>query len=166
MLIRNETANDHDAIRAVHIAAFADHPYSHQTEHLIVDALRAANSLTASLVAEIDGLVAGHIAFSPLSINGASCDWSGVGPVGVLPPLQRQGIGRALVEHGLQALRDRGAAGCVLVGDPAFYRRFRFRQAAPLTLEGVPPEYLLCLPMAGPIPAGVVTFHAAYSVST
>ncbi len=64
MIIRPETANDYDAIRNLLIAAFADHPYSHQTEHLIVEALRADAAIVAPLVAEVDGQVVGHIAFS------------------------------------------------------------------------------------------------------
>jgi putative acetyltransferase len=57
MIIRPENPSDQDAIRQVLIAAFADHPFSHQTEHLIVEALRADDALTVSLVAEVDGNV-------------------------------------------------------------------------------------------------------------
>lgn len=71
MMIRPEWADDYDAIRRILIAAFADHPYSRATEHLIVDALRASDALTVALVAELDGKVVGHIAFSPVKIDGA-----------------------------------------------------------------------------------------------
>ena len=69
MIIRPETSDDYEAIGEINIAAFAHHPYSHQTEHLIVEALRAAGALTVSLVAEVEGKVVGHIAFSPVTIN-------------------------------------------------------------------------------------------------
>ncbi|MFH1150230.1 MAG: GNAT family N-acetyltransferase, partial [Actinomycetota bacterium] len=62
-----------------------NHPHSDQTEQYIINALRAANALTVSLVAEIEGQVVGHIAFSPVTISGNSCDWYGFGPVSVLP---------------------------------------------------------------------------------
>jgi hypothetical protein len=52
MIIRPETTLDYIAIREINIAAFADQPFSQQTEHLIVEALRAADALTISLVAE------------------------------------------------------------------------------------------------------------------
>ena len=109
MIIRPETASDYDAIRNLLIAAFADHPYSHQTEHLIVEALRADAAIVAPLVAEVDGQVVGHVAFSLARIGGADCQWYTLGPVAVLPEFQRRGIGSGLVEAGLQAIRGLGA---------------------------------------------------------
>ncbi len=85
MIIRPEALRDLDAIREVNIVAFEHHPFSHQTEHLIVEALRAADALELSLVAEIDGEVVGHIAFSSASIGSTSSGWFLLGPVSVLP---------------------------------------------------------------------------------
>ncbi len=164
MIIRPETPGDHDSIRDILIAAFANHPYSHQTEHLIVEALRADNALTVSLVAEVDRKVVGQIAFSPVTINGKDCGWLALGPVAVLPTFQNQGIGQALVNEGLEAIRKLGAKGCVLVGEPAFYNRFGFRHDPALRMEGVPPEVLLCLPMCDEMPEGDIKHHPAFSV--
>ncbi len=165
MVIRPETPNDYESIREINIAAFADHPYSHQTEHLIVEALRAAGALMVSLVADIDGKVVGHIAFSPATINGMECGWLLAGPLAVLPDFQRQGIGQQLVRTGPKAIRDLDAKGCVLAGNPAFYARFGFRQSPELVLDGVPPQFFLCLPMDETIPQGKVAHHAAFSVT-
>lgn len=165
MIIRTESSNDYQSIRNINIAAFADHPYSHQTEHLIVEALRASGALTVSLVAEKDGEVVGHIAFSPAKINGMECKWFVLGPVAVLPTFQRQGIGQKLIKEGLAAIRRLGAEGCVLVGDPNYYHRFGFRNIPELVFEGVPPEYFMCLPMTERIPAGHVSHHPAFSVT-
>ncbi|WP_216367931.1 GNAT family N-acetyltransferase [Oceanidesulfovibrio marinus] len=164
MIIRNEELRDIEAIRTVHVEAFASHPYSRQTEHLIVDGLREAGALSVSLVADMEGQVVGHIAFSPALVGGAECGLYILGPVGVLPPFQRRGVGSRLVRDGLEAIRAMGATGCVLVGDPAFYRHFGFVQAAPLTMEGVPPEVVLYLPMADTMPRGAVTHHSAFHV--
>jgi putative acetyltransferase len=164
MIIRSETPADYKPISDIHIAAFANHPYSRQTEHLIVDALRAADATTISLVAEIDGSVVGHIAFSPVKIDGKDGLWFGIGPLAVLPSFQRQGIGTALVNEGLNVLRGQGAHGCVLVGDPAYYTRFGFRNDAKLAMHGVPAENLLCLSLIGPTPAGEVAHHPAFFV--
>jgi putative acetyltransferase len=164
MLIRPETPNDYPAIRQILIDAFANHPYSHQTEHLIIEGLRADNALTLSLVAEVDGKVVGQIAFSPVKIDGKDCKWLGVGPVAVSPSYQRQGIGQALVNEGLKQIRGLGAKGCVLVGDPAFYRRFGFENNPALRMEGVPPEVLMCLPMGDQMLEGVVTHHPAFFI--
>lgn len=162
MRIRPETPADLAGIRAVNLAAFADHPHSRQTEHLIVEALRDAGALAVSLVAEENGKVAGHIAFSVAPVDDLDQGWYLLGPVAVLPGLQRQGLGSALVRAGLEALRALGAQGCALVGDPAFYTRLGFRQAARLAYPGVPPEFVLCLPLAGPEPAGELGHHPAF----
>ncbi len=165
MRIRPEASQDRGAIENVNIAAFAGRPYSRQTEHLIVNALRADHALTVSLVAEADGNVVGHIAFSPVKIDGRDSTWSLLGPVGVLPAYQRRGIGQALVRQGLKAIKSLGAEGCILVGDPAYYSRFGFTQAKELVFEGVPPEYCMCLPIRGPSPRGAVKCHPAFSVT-
>lgn len=165
MIIRPETPKDFDAIRTINTEAFADHPFSQHTEHLIVNALRDAGALTISLVAQDDGLVVGHIAFSPAMIDGEDLNWFTLGPIAVSPARQRQGIGSRLIEAGIEALRQRGANGCLLVGDPAYYLRFGFRHSLSLTVEHVPPEYFMCLPLAGEIPHGAVTHHAAFYVT-
>ena len=113
-------------------------------------------------MAQIDDQVVGHIVFSPATISGRSQGWYGVGPVSVTPPRQRQGIGKALVLEGLRLLRQSGAQGCVLVGDPGYYQRFGFRNIPQLVLEGVPQEYFLALPLGTDIPHGEVEFHEGF----
>ena len=162
--IRPETASDHKGISDVHVAAFANHPFSHQTEHLIVETLRGSGALCISLVAEANRKVVGHIAFSRVTVDGEDPNWYALGPVGVLPPLQRQGIGSQLVRDGLEQLRRLGAGGCVLIGEPSYYSRFGFRPCRELTMEGVPADVLQCLPLAGPEPHGRVEHHPAFWV--
>ena len=162
-IIRPESAGDAIAIEEVTRQAFASHPHSRQTEVFIVRALRAADALALSLVAELQGRVVGHIAFSPVTIADGSVGWYGVGPVSVLPAVQRQGIGRALVENGLSMMRQRGASGCVLVGEPAFYGRFGFANRPGLLLPGVPQEFFLACPFGSEVPPGQVTFHPAFA---
>ena len=105
----------------------------------------------------------GHVAFSRVEISDGTTDWYGLGPVSVTPELQRRGIGSALIRAGLARLQELGARGCALVGDPAYYKRLGFRQAVELTLDGVPPENFLVLPLAdGPEARGRVTFDEAF----
>lgn len=165
MIVRPEAARDFAAIQTINIDAFADQPFSQQTEHLIVNALRDAGALTISLVAEDEGQVVGHIAFSPALIDGEDLKWFTLGPIAVSPTRQRQGIGSRLVEAGIEALRQLGANGCLLVGDPAYYLRFGFRHSQSLSVHDVPPEYFMCLPLAGEIPHGAVTHHPAFYVT-
>ncbi len=82
IVIRNETPDDVLAIAEVTIAAFETFEMSNQTEQFIIEALRAAKALTVSLVAELDGRVIGHIAFSPVTTSDGTPNWYGLGPVG------------------------------------------------------------------------------------
>jgi putative acetyltransferase len=166
MLIRAERASDFLQISELIAAAFAKHPFSKQTEVFIVRELRAAKALTLSLVAEIDNRVVGHIAFSPVEFSDNAQGWFGLGPIAVLPELQRQGVGTALLREGLRQLEELGAQGCVLVGDPGFYERFGFQSSTSFTLPGVPKENILALALApGEIPSGEVRFHPAFWAS-
>jgi putative acetyltransferase len=164
-IIRHETEMDIGAIWEVTKAAFENHPISHQTEHFIVNALRDAKALTLSLVAEAEGRVVGHIAFSPVALSDGSPDWYGIGPVSVLPELQRQGLGKSLIREGLSQVKDLGGKGCVLVGDPAYYERFGFRSLPNLVVEGVPKQYVLALSFEEAIPSGAVVFHDAFKAT-
>lgn len=162
--VRAETAEDADQIRKVNIEAFRNHPISRQTEHLIVDALRSAGALDVSLVAVSDQGVVGHIAFSIAGVGDSEGDWFLVGPVAVMPGVQRRGIGSLLVEAGLSELRARGAKGCVLVGDAGYYNRFGFSTFPDLEYDGVPNEYVLGLPFGSEAPAGRIRSHEAFAV--
>ena len=64
LVIRREEAGDVAAIRALTADAFRGAAHSDDTEHRVIDALRASGELPVSLVAELDGEVAGHVAFS------------------------------------------------------------------------------------------------------
>lgn len=163
LMIRDETPGDADGITAVAISAFEALEISQQTEHFIISALRDAATLTISLVAEIHGLVVGHIAFSPVSISDGTQGWYGLGPVSVRPDLQRQGIGKALIREGLTRLRALDAKGCCLVGHPGYYERFGFENIPGLVHEGVPPEVFFALAFDGEVPQGFVTFHEAFA---
>ncbi len=165
MRIRRETPADIDAITRVTMAAFRDHPISQQTEQFIVIALRAANALTISLVAEIAANVVGHVAFSPVTCSDGSEGWYGLGPISVLPEYQRQGIGKALINEGLSQLRELGAQGCALVGNPNYYKKYGFRNSSSLVYEGVPSEVFLIHPFTEKIPQGYLLFHEGFGAN-
>lgn len=160
--IREEADGDLNAIAEVTVAAFRTLAISNHTEQFIIEALRAANALKISLVAEVDGRVVGHIAFSPVTISDGSASWYGLGPVSVLPDYQRQGIGSALILEGLSRLKGFGARGCCLVGHPDYYQRFGFQNIRGLVHAGVPAEVFLALLFDGRIPEGIVEFHEGF----
>jgi putative acetyltransferase len=161
IVIRRETDADVGAITEVTVAAFKTLEMSN-TEQFIIAALRVAKALSVSLVAEMDGRVVGHIAFSPVTISDGTRNWYGLGPVSVLPAYQRQGIGKALIREGLARLKEMHAQGCCLVGHPDYYRKFGFENVSGLVFEGVPPEVFFALSFDGHTPQGTVAFHDAF----
>lgn len=165
ILIRDETSRDFDAISELTIAAFETMEISNHTEQFIIEALRSAQALTVSLVAEVDGMVVGHIAFSPVTISDGTKDWYGLGPVSVHPDLQRKGIGKALVQQGLSRLKSLKAKGCCLVGHPQYYQQFGFSNVEELIHEGVPQEVFFALSFNGNIPQGNVSFHEGFKAN-
>jgi putative acetyltransferase len=162
MIIRNETISDIEAISKVTIAAFQNLQISNHTEQFIINALRNANALTISLVAEIEGQVVGHIAFSPVTISDGAIGWYGLGPASVLPKYQNKVIGKSLISEGLSLLKKLGGQGCVLVGHPNYYKRLGFRNFPALVHEGVPQEVFFALPFTEKVPEGIVVFHEGF----
>lgn len=161
-IIRPERAGDEAAIRALVESAFTGHPHSDGSEPGIVDGLRADGDLAISLVAVEGSEIVGHVAFSPVTVSDGSREWFGLGPVAVDPARQGEGIGAALIERGLGLLRDRGAAGCVVLGDPAYYGRFGFAHDPALAYPGPPAEYFQRLAFATSGAQGVVSYAPAF----
>ena len=162
IIIRNEIDADVDAITEVTVAAFKTLEISNHTEQFIIEALRANNALTVSLIAEVDGHVVGHVAFSPVTISDGTQNWYGLGPVSVLPEYQRKGIGKSLILEGISRLKDLNAKGCCLVGHPDYYRKLGFKNVSGLVYEGVPQEVFLAMSFDGQIPQGTVNFHDGF----
>ncbi|PRX02968.1 UNVERIFIED_ORG: putative acetyltransferase [Martelella mediterranea] len=162
MEIRRERPDDVSAVDALVRRAFYGHPHSDGSEPAIIRRLRKAGALSLSLVAEVDGRLVGQVTFSPVGFSDGTEDWFGVGPVAVDPDYQGKGIGSALMLGGIELLKDDGAMGAVLVGDPEFYGRFGFRAENVVSQSGVPPENLLLLPFEDEMPSGEVAFHRAF----
>jgi len=168
--LRPERPGDAGAIAALVAEAFGL-PDPASGEAALVAALREAGALSLSLVAEGGaGLLLGHVAFSPVRLDGTDGvgRWLGLAPLAVAPAAQRQGVGAALVRGGLAAARVQGGELVVVLGEPAYYRRFGFRPAG---LRGLawehpaPAEAFMALALGdGPAPAssGVVRFHPAF----
>lgn len=121
-----------EATLAVHRAAFG-----RDDETRLVQRLRETGDSALEWLAEMDGQVVGHVTYSPVRIeHGDDGRALGLAPVGVLPAWQRRGIGRALIEASLAALRQDGQTPLVVVlGDPAWYGRFGFAPAAAVGLH-------------------------------
>lgn len=163
--IRQEVKTDIEVIRQITQEAFKNNQHSNGTEGAIIDALRTANQLTLSLVALSGDEIVGHIAFSPIRIDGHDLGWYGLGPVAVEPSRHGQGIGTALINEGLARLKAMGGKGCVVAGDPHYYQRFGFQQCKTLRYEGLPAEYFMQLTLNGDTPTGRVDYHDSFNAS-
>ena len=162
MTVRNEVAADIGTITRLTETAFEGEVFASGTEHFIVNALRRKGQLTVSMVAVEEDEVLGHVAVSPVRVTPDAAGWYGLGPISVWPSRQRQGIGSALINAALDELRRLGAAGCVVLGDPAYYGRFGFEEVADVTLDGVASEYFQVLSFQDEVPVGSVSFSDAF----
>ena len=123
--------------------------------------MRSAGALAISLVAQRQAVL-GHASFSPVSIEGGALTWFGLGPVAVLPAHQGQRIGTMLIERGIDILCKQGAAGCVVLGNPAYYGRFGFVHDPALRYPGPPSKAFQRLVLSGSAPSGVVRYNPAF----
>ena len=158
--IRPERADDGPAVRTVLEAAFGG-----TVEAGVVDALRAEGDVVLALIAEREGQIAGYVAFPRLNLDlGArTVPVIGLAPVGVAPPMQRQGIGSALIRDGLARLKDRGERLVFVLGDPAYYGRFGFTVMDRFVSRYAGP-YFQALTLAPDAPvAGRVSYPRAFA---
>lgn len=164
--VRPEVPSDIADIEALTVAAFLNAPHTSHTEHLIVNALRESDNLTISLIAEVDGKIVGHVAVSQISISDGSQGWYGLGPISVMPDYQGVGIGSQLMRQALATLRELGASGCVVLGEPEYYSRFGFKAEPSLVLPDVPCKYFQAISFDAPIPIGLVSYHESFNVQS
>lgn len=163
--IRAECDADRERTFAVVESAFGS-----RLEADLVDALRRSAEPQISLVAEVDGEVAGHVFFSPITIetDGPAPRAAQLSPVAVLPELQNRAIGSALIHAGLAECRAVGWSAVFLVGNPVYYARFGFRLAGPLgfSYPGPLDPYLQLLELEAGALAGVggrIRLHPAFA---
>ena len=150
MIIRREHPRDHDAVRAVHLAAFTRDPASGAerapgdvVEARLVDGLREDAGFLPhlSLVAEVDDVVTGHVLVTRGWLEPVGAPVLGLGPLGVLPEAQGRGVGTALVHSVLAVAEAAGETLVALLGAPAYYGRFGFRPAGDLGVAAPEPRW-------------------------
>ena len=127
MNIRIATTHDGDAIRQLYWSAFTEEE-NESVATLAVELLDENSALPIiALVAEMEGAVVGHVAFSPVTIdNHAAIQAYILAPLAVRPGVQKQCIGSALVEYGMQRLSAMGVDIIFVYGAPEYYGRFGF----------------------------------------
>ena len=163
VLVRPEHSSDAAAIDHVLRSSFAT-----DQEARLVDRLRNHQRLRLSLVAEITGVIIGHIAFSEVTIAGSVASSAGVGlaPLAILPELQRRGLGSQLINEGLCACTRQGAGFVVVLGAPEYYHRFGFRSADLFGLKneyGARDEFMVLELKTGSITPGLIRYASEFS---
>ena len=161
--IRLETVHDSETISKIIDSAFFGKPYSAGDEASLVVELRRAGDLSLSLVADLDDVPVGHIAFSPASPSEGNGRWYALGPLAVSPTYQRNGIGTALVSKGLEIIDAMEADGCILTGDLRYYSRFGFEHSPENTPVGEPSAFFMIRLLRGHVPNGPIHFHDAFN---
>ena len=160
--IRLEQAGDEEAIYKVTADAFRGRPYAGGDEQDLVNRLRELGKLTLSLVAMDGDQLVGQVTFSPVTLSDGSEPWFGLGPVSVTPECQSQGIGSQLIRSGLDEISARGALGCVLTGNPAYYQRFGFELAPKNVPKEESREFFQLKLLSATRAEGIFAFHSAF----
>jgi putative acetyltransferase len=159
-LIRPERPADAPRVRALLEAAFGG-----KVEADITDRMRADGDFIVTMVAEEAGDIAGYVGFLRVSLHlgDRQVPVVALAPVGVLPARQRRGIGSALVNAGLDRIRDRAERLVFVLGDPAYYCRFGFTVMGGYVSRYAGPHFQT-LKLAPDAPAaGRVLFPAAFA---
>lgn len=126
MLIRTEIPVD-----APGIDRLLRHCFPEEAEAELVARLREDGLLTLGVVAtDDDGGVVGYAAFSPVTIDKDECQWVALAPLAVAEAYRRQRVAERLVYEGLDTLNEFGYAGVAVLGEPHYYQRFGFVNAA------------------------------------
>jgi putative acetyltransferase len=145
------SAADVDAVLSVERAAFAREDEAALVAALLQDPT-AQPSL--SLLTFWENKPVGHVLFTHVVFAGASrqVPASILAPLAVVPDFQRQGVGRALIEHGASLLTASGMQLLFVLGHPAYYTRCGFTPAVPHGLRApypiVPEEAWMVRPLA------------------
>ena len=164
-MVRAERPGDGKQIRDVNEAAFG-----RSDEADLIDGLRAEGAVLLSLVAELDGQIAGHILFSRMTVETPQGPVAAVAlaPMAILPDHQRCGIGSQLVDRGLDELRGRGERIVIVLGHRLYYPRFGFSpEKARHLASPFPPDAFMALELCEGALAGVhgtVRYPAAFGL--
>ena len=134
--IRSEDIADYARIAEINALAFAEYlqpplESTYLPEVALVDALRHGANFDheLSLVAEVDGIVVGHVIFYPyeIYIAGELLRALSLAPIAVHPAFQNKGIGGMLIEEGHRRGVQKGYSFAFLLGHPSYYPRFGYQ---------------------------------------
>lgn len=167
--VRPERTDDHGAVYDLVRAAFATAEHADGNEQDLVAALRKSDAFVPqlSLVAEVDGALAGYIQFTKALVG--QREVLALAPLAVLPAYQRKGVGKALVQAGHSHAKALGFTHSLVLGSETYYPQFGYAPAAELGVQvppGMPPENFMALRLQNDAPAlcGAVTYAPEFGM--
>lgn len=126
--VREGRPEDTVGIETLYPAAFPDEDLMP-----VVRELLANEFWGLSLLAIVEGDLAGHVYFTSCSVAGNAGRVALLGPLAVTPALHGRGIGSALINDGFARLKNAGIHQVCVLGDPAYYSRFGFASETEIT---------------------------------
>lgn len=135
--IRLGSREDITNVLSLYPAAFPD-------EDLLplVEGLLNADKGVFSLVAVAESKIVGHAAMTICGIDGTETTVALLGPIAVLPTMQKQGIGSSLIHNAIETLETAGCVKLFVLGDPNYYGRFGFvKEESVMTPYPIPKEW-------------------------
>ena len=170
MLIRQEQAEDYEKVYNLITAAFETAEHADGSEQDLAAALRQSDAFIPdlSLVAEIDGELAGHILFTKARVGNSEV--LALAPLSVLPKYQRQGVGTALIAEGHRIAQKLGYPYSLVLGSETYYPRAGYLPAERLGVEvpdGFPPQNFMAIKLledAEPL-CGAVVYAEEFGLS-
>ncbi len=134
MIIHPEQPSNYQGIAETILQAFEQ-----DNEVRLVQQIRKSDRYipNLSLIAEVDGVIVGHILFSYIDLvnNDVTYKVLGLAPLAVKSKFQNQGIGSALVREGLAKADAMGESMAIILGHPQFYHRFGFEPSVCYGIE-------------------------------
>lgn len=127
-------AGDADREPVLRVVEDAFGPEEGPTVARLVTALEDAGHVRASLVAEVDGAVVGHVMVSRSWVDAARAlvEVVVLSPLSVAPDRHGQGIGAELLAAAVTEAERLGAPVVFLEGDPGYYSTRGWKAAGPL----------------------------------
>jgi len=134
IILRLEEEKDYRCVENLTREAFWNVYKPGCDEHFLLHQMRRSAYFIPELdfVAEMNGEVVGNISYTRARVVGEDGTEKPVicfGPLSVLPAYQHKGIGSRLVEHTCAVARTMGFKAVLIFGNPAYYRRFGFKNA-------------------------------------
>lgn len=150
-VIERESEADMGAVDALVMAAFGPGRFAKTAERL----REQAALISGFTIHDDDRALIGSVRL--WAVMSGQAKGAFLGPIAVAKSTRSTGLGGQLVARCVEDARERGLDGILLIGDPAYFRRFSFVPAPKAVFSGpVNPARVMWLPLTDVSPDGDV----------